>query len=232
MNSNSDLSYGEIRAITFDCYGTIIDWDAGIRQALGQLPELANADLDRLLADRERLEYDLLNEAYRPYGEVLGASMQRAAALQGVQVSEPSRAQFAASMGTWPAFPDSARALSRLATCFRLALLSNVETATLGQSIAPLGIQFEHLISAESVRSYKPAPAHFEAALKHLALEPHEILHVAGSLYHDIRPAQAAGWPHSWINRRDDPIPKGLNANRVFPDLQSLCAPLTGLDPA
>jgi len=225
-NPKSDAWDPSIRALTFDCYGTIIDWDGGIRQALGQLPELASADLDRLLADRERLEYDLLNEAYRPYGEVLGASMQRAAALQGIQVSESSRAQFAASMGTWPAFPDSARALSHLATRFRLALLSNVETETLEQSIAPLGIQFEHLISAESVRSYKPGPAHFAAALERLALEPHEILHVAGSLYHDIRPAQAAGWPHAWINRRSDPIPEGIDPTRVFPDLQSLGASL------
>lgn len=212
----------EVEALSFDCYGTIIDWDAGILGALRSVDELKGCDLERLLGDRERLEYEWLAAEYEPYGKILGGSMQRAASQQGREVSAGACATFVASMGSWPAFGDSPAALERLALRFRLALLSNVESATLKQSIAPLGVAFAQLVTAESVRSYKPAPAHFNAALECLGLQPSQMLHVAGSLYHDIRPALKAGWRVVWINRRGDPIPSDVDAAWVLPDLASL----------
>ena len=216
----------DVQALSFDCYGTIIDWDAGIRGALGSIESLAGCDLERLLGQRERLEYALLATSYRPYGEVLGESMRQAAAEQGREVSSAEQREFASSMGRWPPFDDSAVALERLAGRFRLALLSNVETATLQQSIAGLSAPFAELVTAENVRSYKPAMAHFDTALQRLQLSSDQMLHVAGSLYHDIRPAREAGWRAVWINRRAEAIPRDLDPAWVFPDLQSLATAL------
>ena len=220
----SDLARAcrDVQALSFDCYGTIIDWDTGISGALSKLEALAGCDLDRLLVDREQLEYELLAADYLPYGEVLGESMRRAAGLQACKVGDQACLDFASSMGHWSAFEDSPAALASLAQRFRLALLSNVETATLEQSIAPLGIEFAQLITAEKVRSYKPDMVHFDTALERLNLDASQILHVAGSLYHDIRPALEAGWRVVWINRRGDPIPSDLDAAWVLPDLASL----------
>lgn len=216
----------DVQALSFDCYGTIIDWDAGIRAALGSIEALEGCDPERLLEERERLEHALLAASYRPYGEVLGESMRQAAAEQGRELSPAAQREFVASMGRWPAFDDSAAALERLAGRFRLALLSNVETATLKQSIVGLNAPFAELVTAEGVRSYKPAMAHFERALQRLQLSSDQVLHVAGSLYHDIRPALGAGWRAVWINRRAEAIPRDLDPAWVFSDLESLAGAL------
>ncbi len=216
------LECAGVEAVTFDCYGTLIDWDAGIRAALGAIESLAGCDLDALHSEREVLEYALLEGPYRPYGELLGDSLCQAAAQQGRRVSPEERVAFVESMGHWGAFPDSAVALGDLTKRFRLAILSNVESAILRQSIAGFPVQFDTLVTAEGVRSYKPAAVHFEVALERLALGSEAVLHVAGSLYHDIRPALEAGWRVVWINRRGDPIPADLDRRWVFEDLASL----------
>ena len=210
-----------IRALTFDCYGTIIDWDGGIEVALAKLPSLTGSDLARLVRDREREEHELLRGPFRLYGEVLGESLRRAAALQGCAPSDDEALAFSRGMGDWPAFADSARALRHLARDYRLALLSNVENDTLVRSAAQVGVSNAVFVTAEDVRSYKPARAHFDQALRRLDLPVESILHVAGSLYHDVRPARELGWSTIWINRRGEPVPDDIETASVYPDLES-----------
>ncbi len=221
----------EIEALTFDCYGTIVDWDGGIRAAMEAISSLEGCDFDRLVREREEDEATLLAGGFRLYGEILGESLVLAAERQERKPTDDEIRTFVASMGTWPLFPDSTEALVKLAQRFRLAVLSNVETAVLRQSLASLeaaGALFDPLVTAQEVQSYKPAPRHFDVGQESLALPRKSILHVAGSLYHDIRPARALGWTTVWIDRRGEGLPDdpALEDQLVFPDLASLCSAL------
>jgi 2-haloacid dehalogenase len=191
-----------VEALTFDCYGTLIDWDGGILVALRALPSLRSADRRRLVLDREQAELALLDGPFRLYGEILTESLLRAAREQGLEPSAAELDSFRRSMGTWPAFRDSSSALRRLARRFRLAILSNVETSVLRESATHLGAPIDVLVTAEELRSYKPACAHWRAALERLGLPRERVVHVAGSLVHDIRPARSLGWRAIWIDRR------------------------------
>jgi 2-haloacid dehalogenase len=214
------------RALTFDCYGTLVDWDRGIGDALRALASLSGADLERLTRDREREELALLAGPFQLYGAILAESLRRAAAQQGCEVSGDEARRFAATMGDWPPFSDTVRALERLRKRFALAILSNVETATLRRSVSRLGVGFDALVTAEELRSYKPARAHFDEALRRLALPQDDVLHVAGSLAHDVLPARALGWDVVWIDRRGEPRPPGVPAERCLRSLDELVAAL------
>ena len=211
-----------VRALTFDCYGTIIDWDGGIRATCESLTELAGLDLDQLLTDREEVEAEIEAGPFRLYGAVLAESLMRATQLQDRTISAETAHEFAFSVARWPAFADSRAALKRLGARFRLGIVSNIETSVLSESVEPLGVSFEAMVTAEEVESYKPARAHFDEVLRRFGLDKEDVLHVAGSLFHDVRPATELGWNAVWINRRGEPVPDDVDAERVFPDLASL----------
>jgi 2-haloalkanoic acid dehalogenase type II len=217
-----------IRALTFDCYGTLIDWDAGIRAALRQVEGLKGCDFERLLVEREQAERELIAGTYRIYSGILGDSLKTAAAAQGRALPYSEVLGFINSMPRWPSFADSGSTLRRLVVNYTLALLSNVETKVLQASVKRIGAPFVALITAEDLHSYKPAPKHFEAALKRLHQPAASVLHVAGSLYHDIRPARALGFQVAWINRRKEPVPEDIDTASVFADLPSLADALLG----
>ena len=223
------LDPGSIDALTFDCYGTLIDWYGGIRGAVAEMPSLAGLDqraLERLLADRERSEAELEAESYLPYDEVLRQSMLAAAREQRREPSDAELDGFAASIARWPAHPDSPGALARLAGRYRLAILSNILTATLEQSVKLLGVEFEALVTAEELRSYKPATPHFTEGLRRLDLSSDRVLHVAASLYHDVRPARELGWRVVWVDRLGEGLPSDLTGDAgptaVVPDVAAL----------
>ena len=212
----------DIEALTFDCYGTLIDWDAGIRGAIGATPSLAGCDVERLVSDRDRSERELEAGDWLPYDAVLEASIRAAGRAQGRETSAEERRAFAASMARWPPHPDSPAALARLAARFRLAILSNVQTATLRASVQLLGAPFATLVTAEELRSYKPARAHFDEGLRRLGLPRERVLHVAQSLFHDVRPALRMGWWTAWVDRKSESLPADLRPHVVVGDLASL----------
>lgn len=190
-----------IEALTFDCYGTLIDWDRGIRGALSEIPQLEGLDLETFVRQRELDEREVEAGAYLPYDEVLAQSVDRTARANGVHVPADALRRFAGSVATWPPFDETRDVLDRLASRFRLAILSNVDTAVLARSIEQLGAPFAAAVTSEEVRSYKPREAHFEEALRRLDLDANAILHVAQSHYHDVVPARRLGWRVAWINR-------------------------------
>ncbi len=216
-----------VRALTFDCYGTLIDWDGGIAAALASLPSLAGLDLARLADDRARLERELQRRAYQPYGELLRRTLASAAVSHGRTPTEAELERFAASMPAWPPFPDSGPALRALAGRFRLAILSNVETRVLEASIALLDAPFETFVTAEEIRSYKPAPRHFEEGLSRLGLARDEVLHVAASLYHDVAPTRALGIRCVWVNRLGEPL-TGPAPDAEVPSMEAAARLLLG----
>jgi len=212
---------GALEALTFDCYGTLIDWLGGVRSAVAATPSLSGADVDRLLADREEAEAAIQRGPYRDYDRVLAASLQDAAQLQGLRVPDDEAVRFADSMGRWPPFADSRAMLARLASRYRLAILSNVMPDVLERSIAQLGATFV-TVTAGEIRSYKPDRSHFDVGLERLDLPAQRVLHCANSLYHDVVPALGLGWNVAWVNREGKPLPPGVAPHLVVPDLAAL----------
>lgn len=195
--------WSDFDALTFDCYGTLIDWESGILSALGTL--LASAapdDPDRLLEEFGRFEPEAEAGAFRAYRAVLEDVARAFGREHGVAVKDEQAVRFAASVAEWPPFDDTVDALHRLATRYRLAIVSNVDDDLFAGSAAKLGVSFDEVVTAQQVKSYKPAPGHFHEVARRLDLPRERILHVAQSLYHDVAPARALGFTCVWVNRR------------------------------
>ena len=220
------------RAFTFDCYGTLVDWEGGILQALHALPGL-DADDDALLAAFARHEHTIQEaDPALLYTEVLRRVCKAIAGDFGHTVTDRDADAFAASIADWPPFPDSVAALAYLREHGLLMVLSNVDRASFAVSARRLGDPFHAVVTAQDVGSYKPAPAHFERATALLAehgIVPGEVLHVAQSLYHDIEPGKDAGFATCWIDRRAGRSggatpPSDATPDMTFSDLAGLAA--------
>jgi len=206
----TDLDLTTFKALSFDCYGTLIDWEAGIAAVLSpwareQGLDLADEDLLLAYADLEAAVERETPSALYP--EVLAGAFRRTGDKLGRSVSDEWARRLGNSVSDWPAFPDSADALNRLARHYRLIILSNVHRAGFAGSNKRLHGDFAAVITAEDVGAYKPAENHFRAldsALAELAVERSQLLHVAQSLFHDHVPAKREGLPSVWINRRHD----------------------------
>ena len=209
--------------ITFDCYGTLIDWERGIRTAFSALAAATRlpVDVEAALALYIEIEAAVEAEAYLPYREVLTETARRIAARLGWRLS-PERAGFLAdSLPAWPPFPDTNPALRRLADAgYQLGILSNVDDGLLAWTRRHLAASFEIVVTAEQVGSYKPAPGHFRTARS--LIGDRRWLHAAQSYFHDVVPARALGIPVAWINRKGQTPSDGGKPDREF------CA-LTGL---
>lgn len=212
--------------VSFDCYGTLIDWQTGARLAIDALPELADLNAKRraaLVARRIEVELEVEHERYRSYDQVLAISVQRTAAEFGIDLNDASANAFAQSIAAWPPFQDAGGFLRRLATTGTpLAILSNVTNASLSLSVRKLGADFSHLITAEDVRSYKPDHAHWHSLYKTLGIGPDRQLHIAGSIAHDIRPASQLGATTVWVRRAHEPIPEDVQPDLIVQSLAEL----------
>jgi len=209
--------------ISFDCYGTLIDWQSGARAAIDAIPELADVDKPALIERRLEVELEVEHERYRPYDQVLAISIQRTATEFGVDLSGDAAMSFADSIVNWPAFQDAGGFLKRLATVGTpLVILSNVTRASLAVSVRKLGASFDQLITAEDVRSYKPDPDHWRELYRTRGIEPGQQLHIAGSITHDIRPAAELGATTVWVRRAHEPIPDDVRPDLIVQSLAEL----------
>ncbi len=218
------MDFGRFEALTFDCYGTLIDWESGILTALRDLfggrgePLPDGSELLELFG---RLESAAEEGPFRSYREVLHEVAEGFARELGVGPDPQRAAAFASSVGRWPPFGDSRGALRALGSRYRLAIVSNVDDDLFEGSAARLGVDFAEVITAQQVRSYKPARAHFDEALRRLELPRERVLHVAQSLYHDVAPAKALGFRCVWVNRRSGSAGAGATpAATATPDLE------------
>jgi 2-haloalkanoic acid dehalogenase type II len=198
----------DFKVLTFDCYGTLIDWETGILNALR--PLLRN---DRVERSREDVlasfaRHETAQEAETPgmiYSELLARVHRRLAEEWGVAATEADHRAFGGSVGDWPAFADSAAALAYLKQFYKLVILSNVDRKSFAQSSKRFGVTFDAVYTAEDIGSYKPDPRnvrHMIEALKRTGHAERDILHVAQSLFHDHAPANVAGLRSAWIDRR------------------------------
>ena len=200
------MRLGDFKALSFDCYGTLIDWEAGLSAAWAPLRAAAGGGDEALFTLFGRLES--AQQASAPsmlYPEVLAAVYRDMAAALGVEVNDADSARFGGSVGEWPAFADTAEALRYLSGHFRLFVLSNVDRASFAKTAARLGVAFDGVFTAQDTGSYKPDTRNFEyllARIGELGIERGELLHVAQSLFHDHVPAGRLGIASAWIDRR------------------------------
>jgi 2-haloacid dehalogenase len=198
------LAFEQFSVLTFDCYGTLINWEEGILSALRPLLAAHNCPLpdDDLLERFARLETAAETGAYRPYREVLREVVSGLACELHFIPTAPEYDSLAASLAHWPPFADSVAALQALKTRYKLAVLSNIDDDLFADSSRHLQVAFDCVITAQQVQSYKPSLRHFTVALERLAVPKARLLHVAQSLYHDITPASQFGLATVWVNRR------------------------------
>ena len=200
------IDFDRFDVLTFDCYGTLIDWEAGILAGLHRVLDArgAAADDEELLERYAREEAAIEAGPYLRYREVLARSLRGVGAALNVVPSDEELAGFGGSVGEWPAFPDSHPALARLAGRFRLGVITNCDDDLFAASNRRLGVTFDWVITAQQVGSYKPSRRNFEVAFERIGVPRERILHVAQSLFHDHVPAQELGLTTAWINRRHD----------------------------
>ena len=214
------------RWATFDCYGTLIDWNRGIIDGLkGLWPD---ADGDRLLRCYHEVEPQVQASGARPYREVLGMCTSQIAALLGLPAVPDAGTALAESLPAWPPFPEVPGALQALRDQgWRLAILSNTDPDLLDASMATLGVPIDMTVTVAEAGSYKPAPGHWEAFRRHSGADPEHHVHVAASLYHDIAACADLGIPSVWINRLGE-TSHLLRAGEL-PDCQELAPTLARL---
>jgi len=217
------------KALTFDCFGTLMDWRRGQRESLWNLPECAPLRAEGVEAfaalDRDRMlaEQEIQRGPFLPYGQVLQRSLATAGARHGLDFAASSLRSYAEAMAHWPAFPDSAEGLQQLSAHVQIGLLSNCEEDILArvardQLACPQAI----CLSADAVQSYKPAPGHWQAFLEESTWEPQDILHVSAYAHYDLLPAQALGFPVAFIARDQEQLPPGLKVEHQAEDLLDL----------
>jgi 2-haloacid dehalogenase len=224
------LDFDRFDVLTFDCYGTLIDWESGILTALrGPLSahQIEASDED-VLSAFARHEAEIEAGPYRRYREVLGAVLEAMVGHFGSGASTEERAAFGGSVADWPAFADSAAALAALHERFKLGVITNCDDDLFAASQARLGVEFDWVVTAQQAKRYKPNPRGFEVMFERVGLPPSRFLHVAQSLYHDHVPAKRLGLSTVWVNRRAGKAgtgatpPAEATPDLVVPDMASL----------
>ncbi len=217
------LDLNAFDALTFDCYGTLIDWETGILSALKPIfnkYDRAASDADLLKAYSD-VEPQIQARHYQKYADVLAQVLREIAQRFDFVPEEVDCIAFSESLKSWQPFPDTVEALKTLKGRYRLGIISNIDNDLFDATSKHLGIAFDWIITAEQVKSYKPALNNFEAALKRIDLPKERILHVAESLYHDIVPARSLGFKTVWVNRRRNKSGPGASRSvEARPDLE------------
>jgi 2-haloalkanoic acid dehalogenase type II len=211
------------KALTFDCYGTLIDWETGITAALKPLTDKVGPALSRDAILEAHARHESRQQNYTPakkYSALLAVVYKRLAEEWGVTVSLEECESYGKSIQHWPAFPDTAEALAYLKQHYKLAILSNIDNASFAFSNKRLGVDFDAIYTAEDIGSYKPSSRNFDYMIEQLAtlgLAKSDILHTAESLFHDHVPATAHGLSTCWIYRRHDQTGFGATMNPGTP---------------
>jgi 2-haloacid dehalogenase len=227
------MDFDAFEALTFDCYGTLVDWERGILEAIGPILAahgVAADDENAVLERFARLESFIQAGTFRSYRQVLAGVARGFGVELGFRPSAKQVADFSGSVPSWPPFADTVPALRAIADRYRLAVVSNVDDDLFAGTARHLGVTFDHVVTAQQVKSYKPATAHFDEALRRLGLPRDRVLHVAQSLFHDIAPAKALGFSCVWVNRRMGKAGGGATAaasaqpDLEVPDLATLVA--------
>ena len=197
------FDFSRFEILTFDCYGTLINWEAGLLPVLHRILAAHGKKLDdaTLLERYGEFEHQSEQECYQPYRAVLASVVRQFGAELGFTPTPDEVNSLPDSLATWLPWPDTVAALQKLKTRYRLAILSNVDDDLFAATRPQLGVQFDEVVTAQQAQAYKPSLKLFELALSRIQTPAHRILHVGQSIYHDVIPAQALGLATVWVTR-------------------------------
>jgi len=216
------IDFNRFEVLTFDCYGTLIDWETGILSALHRVlaahgKKIEDATMLKLYGD---FEQSAEAGPFRPYRDVLESVVRQFGVELGFNPSEEEMRSLPGSLPTWKPWPDTVGALQRLKSRFRLAILSNIDDDLFATTRPQLGVAFDDVITAQQAQAYKPSMKMFELALSRVQAPAHRVLHVGQSFHHDVIPAQALGLATVWVNRPSARAGVGaVKAAEAKPDL-------------
>lgn len=217
------------RWASFDCYGTLIDWNGGVRMALGQI--WPDADMDRLLRRYHAIGPLIEEGRSLPNHQVMVRTLRAVAEIEGLPLAPEQEQTLAASLPSWPAFPEVRGSLETLRDSgWRLAILSNTDPNFLAASLAQIGVPVDLVITVAEAGSYKPAHGHWQRFYQESGADRAHHIHVAASLFHDIAPAAELGLRTVWINREGER--SDLPRTAELPEMGSLAAVLDDLVPS
>jgi 2-haloacid dehalogenase len=215
------------RWATFDCYGTLIDWNGGIRRELARL--FGDEETDRLLQRYHRIEPELEHDGKLTYREVLTRALERLAEEEDVELAADQRDALARSLPSWEPFPEVRESLEEVrGREWKLAILSNTDPDFIAASKDRLGVPFDETVVASEIGSYKPAHGHWKEFFRRTSADRAGHVHVAASLLHDIAPANELGLRSVWINRLDERS-QAARPDRELPDLRNLAGAIDEL---
>jgi 2-haloacid dehalogenase len=217
------LDLSQFETLTFDCYGTLIDWESGILSALHRIlsahgKTIDDATLLKLYGDFEQLSQE---GEFHPYKEVLQSVVRRFGVELGFTPSDEEGRSLPESLATWKPWPDTVSALQRLKSRFRVAIISNVDDDLFAATRPQLQVEFDEVITAQQARAYKPSLKIFELAFSRLGTPRNRILHIGQSIFHDVIPAQELSLSTVWVNRPSARAGVGaVKAANAKPDLE------------
>ncbi|HTS36777.1 MAG TPA: haloacid dehalogenase type II [Candidatus Solibacter sp.] len=197
------LDFSRFEILTFDCYGTLIDWEAGMLPVLRRIFAAHKIKIDDASLLKLYGDFEMLSEQgeFHSYREVLASVVRRFGANLGFTPTEEQCSLLPDSLAAWKAWPDTVAALRQLKSRFRLAIISNVDDDLFAATRPKLGVDFDEVITAHQAQAYKPSMKIFELALSRIKAPAHRVLHVGQSIFHDVVPAQSLGLATVWVNR-------------------------------
>jgi len=219
----------DVQVITFDCYGTLIDWEGGAKQTLRELLQRhgMSADEEAFFRAWERAQWVRIHQRYARYRDIVAETFLEVARHYGLPCSEADAAAFAAAIAHWPPFPEVPEALARLKQHLRLGIISNIDDDLLAGSVAQLGVEFDLLVTAEQARAYKPAARPFALALERLSLPAKLVAHAAFGFEYDLVTASRLGFRTILVRRGRYDFPETPLPELVVADLAELAAVFT-----
>jgi len=220
------------KAITFDCYGTLIDWESAIQQFFAQsLASKGFRDVDPLTlrAEWEEIQFNYIQEQYRPYRQVLRDTLRMAFESYQIPTDNEECDKFANSMGYWKPFPDTRDAILELQKLVKVVLITNTDDSIIAQTEQTIGVKFDQIITAEQAGAYKPSHKGFLLARERLGLDVSEIWHAGFGFKYDIVPASELGYTTVWVNRQGEVRPVDVKETFLVGDMRTLAYLVKGV---
>lgn len=220
------------KAITFDCYGTLIDWESGIQQFFSErlaAHNIEGIDPRDLQHKWEEIQFVTIQEQYRPYREVLRDTMRMTLDTLQIPYAEQDLDEFANSMGTWQPFPDTKQALIELQKLTKTVLITNTDNDIIAETERTIGVKFDDIITAEQAGAYKPSHKGFQLARERLGLDVSEIWHAGFGFKYDIVPATELGYTTVWVNRQGEARPVDVKETFLVGDMRTLAYLIKGI---